>query len=484
MALTDRSAHPGVLNAPTGDRDTHPHVTAAIMILFLHHRYRSTGGEERAVGDLMWLVREHLGEDAELLERDSSRVPGPRRRRRSARRRSASRGGGASGAPHRRPDRARPQPASDARMALAGRCARRRRSGRPAPASVPAGVRDRGLLSRRRGMHALPRAQHAARRRAQLPRVTAPRHSPTAPGWRCGSGGWLAQVDAFVVPSRFAGDAAAASSAPRSTAPFVVPHVMPAEVAAASAVAGAAATRWSHRGWRPRRAWTSAIEACRVAGVRSSSPVTGPRRGGALERTARRTGGHARTGSPRVRFAAGSTKPSWRPAAPARASPSCRRGRPRRSGWPRPRRWPPDCRSPPRGSARCLSWCPMTGWRAPGDPGALAAVITRLRGDRAAGDASDRPRSRGHRAGDRRGRAGGGLRPRRSVSLSRPQTRLRSPPACSRRLRRDSTSAARTVYKSATSSIMRRVRDVTVRLSHCRRARGDRDVGMARSSPR
>ena len=42
------------------------------MILFLHNRYRTTGGEERAVEDLRWLVCEHLGEDAELLERDSS----------------------------------------------------------------------------------------------------------------------------------------------------------------------------------------------------------------------------------------------------------------------------------------------------------------------------------------------------------------------------------------------------------------------------
>ena len=46
------------------------------MILFLHHRYRSTGGEERAVQDLLWLVRERLGEDAELLARDSSRCWG------------------------------------------------------------------------------------------------------------------------------------------------------------------------------------------------------------------------------------------------------------------------------------------------------------------------------------------------------------------------------------------------------------------------
>jgi glycosyltransferase involved in cell wall biosynthesis len=42
------------------------------MVLFLHNRYRTTGGEERAVEDLMWLVREHLGEPAELLERDSA----------------------------------------------------------------------------------------------------------------------------------------------------------------------------------------------------------------------------------------------------------------------------------------------------------------------------------------------------------------------------------------------------------------------------
>ena len=41
------------------------------VILFLHNRYRTQGGEERAVSDLVWLVREHLDEPAELLERDS-----------------------------------------------------------------------------------------------------------------------------------------------------------------------------------------------------------------------------------------------------------------------------------------------------------------------------------------------------------------------------------------------------------------------------
>ncbi|HEY2283334.1 MAG TPA: glycosyltransferase family 4 protein [Solirubrobacteraceae bacterium] len=42
------------------------------MVLFLHNRYRTTGGEERTVEDLRWLVREHLREPAELLERDSA----------------------------------------------------------------------------------------------------------------------------------------------------------------------------------------------------------------------------------------------------------------------------------------------------------------------------------------------------------------------------------------------------------------------------
>ena len=44
------------------------------MVLFLHNRYRTTGGEERVVENLMWLVREHLGEPAELLARDSAEL--------------------------------------------------------------------------------------------------------------------------------------------------------------------------------------------------------------------------------------------------------------------------------------------------------------------------------------------------------------------------------------------------------------------------
>ncbi len=46
------------------------------MILFLHNRYRAPGGEERVVDDLRWLVREYLGEPAELLERGSGGATG------------------------------------------------------------------------------------------------------------------------------------------------------------------------------------------------------------------------------------------------------------------------------------------------------------------------------------------------------------------------------------------------------------------------
>jgi glycosyltransferase involved in cell wall biosynthesis len=42
------------------------------MVLFLHNRYRTTGGEERTVEDLLWLVRTHLHEPSELFARDSA----------------------------------------------------------------------------------------------------------------------------------------------------------------------------------------------------------------------------------------------------------------------------------------------------------------------------------------------------------------------------------------------------------------------------
>jgi glycosyltransferase involved in cell wall biosynthesis len=45
------------------------------MVLFLHHRYRISGGEERATRQLAEIVRAQLGEEVATLERDSARVP-------------------------------------------------------------------------------------------------------------------------------------------------------------------------------------------------------------------------------------------------------------------------------------------------------------------------------------------------------------------------------------------------------------------------
>jgi hypothetical protein len=42
------------------------------MVLFLHNRYRTSGGEERVVRELLSLVREQMDEHAELLTRESA----------------------------------------------------------------------------------------------------------------------------------------------------------------------------------------------------------------------------------------------------------------------------------------------------------------------------------------------------------------------------------------------------------------------------
>jgi glycosyltransferase involved in cell wall biosynthesis len=48
------------------------------MVLFLHNRYRTTGGEERVINELLALVRDRLGEPAEVLERDSAQLSSAR----------------------------------------------------------------------------------------------------------------------------------------------------------------------------------------------------------------------------------------------------------------------------------------------------------------------------------------------------------------------------------------------------------------------
>jgi glycosyltransferase involved in cell wall biosynthesis len=47
------------------------------VILHLHHRYRTLGGEEAAIAELRALTADRLGEETALLERDSARIGGP-----------------------------------------------------------------------------------------------------------------------------------------------------------------------------------------------------------------------------------------------------------------------------------------------------------------------------------------------------------------------------------------------------------------------
>ena len=71
------------------------------MILLLHNRYRVPGGEERAVEDLAWLIRTELGEEVELLERDSGTLAAREPPRTPSWCRAPSRSPGSSGSGRR-----------------------------------------------------------------------------------------------------------------------------------------------------------------------------------------------------------------------------------------------------------------------------------------------------------------------------------------------------------------------------------------------
>ncbi len=254
------------------------------MILFLHTRYRTTGGEERAVEDLMWLVRERLGEDAELLERESATL---------ARTRAAVgmlRGG---------------LEPSDVAHAV-------RRTG--------ARVVHAHNVNPTLGWRALAAAQSAGARvilhlhqyrlvcavgvcfthGADCTRCHA---RNTWPGVRLGCRGtgaeavvygaglalWqrrlAAHVDAFVVPSRAADVRLRELGAPvQSTPVHVLPHVVRAFASDASPVAGGPAILASRLA--AEKGVDVAIDACRFAGVPLVIAGDGPERA-ALEARAR-----------------------------------------------------------------------------------------------------------------------------------------------------------------------------------------------------
>ena len=270
------------------------------MVLFLHNRYRTTGGEERVVADLMWLVREHLGEPAQLLERDSG---------------------------------------SSARVAAAGALL----AGGVDPGQVEAAVRAgsarlvhahnlnpglgwRALAAARRAGAAVVLHLHNYRlvcavgvcftRGQECTRCHA---RNTAPGVlrNCrGSGAeaavygaalslWqrrlIAQADAVVVPSAFAHRRLRELGAPLGDVPVhvVAPPVRPAPAPAGESLAGPVGTApYALVAARlaPEKGVPVAIEACRQAGIALVVAGDGPLRG-ELERVA-----GARTSGPRVTF--------------------------------------------------------------------------------------------------------------------------------------------------------------------------------------
>jgi glycosyltransferase involved in cell wall biosynthesis len=252
------------------------------VILFLHNRYRSTGGEERAVEDLLWLVREHLHEDAELLGRDS----GSLRRIAGA---AAMLGGGL------RPEEvARAVRRTKARIVHTHNLNptfgwRALAAAREAGARVVAHLHQYRLVcavgvcftdgedcTRCHGRNTVPGVLHNCRGR----RGEAVVYAAALSLWQRRV---TAQVDAFIVPSRFAAARLRALGAPVGE-PYVVPHAIRATPHAIGATPPAPASRANggHALFAGRlsaeKGIDTAIEACRLAGIRLVLAGDGPER--------------------------------------------------------------------------------------------------------------------------------------------------------------------------------------------------------------
>jgi glycosyltransferase involved in cell wall biosynthesis len=238
------------------------------VILFLHARYRTTGGEERVVDDLLWLVRERLGEDAELVTRDSARLG-------RAQAAAGLLGGGLNPSEVARAVRrtgARVVHAHNLNPTLGWRALA---AAREAGARVVMHLHQYRLVcavgvcfthgedcTRCHGRNTWPGI-----------RLNCRGTGAEAAVYGAGLAMWqrrlAAQVDAFIVPSRFALARLHGLGAPLGPRPVhVLPHVI-REFASAPATAGAAgdapallATRLS-----PEKGVEVAIEACRRAGV-------------------------------------------------------------------------------------------------------------------------------------------------------------------------------------------------------------------------
>src|SRR3954464_23972 len=253
------------------------------VILFLHNRYRAPGGEERVVDDLVWLVREHLGEDAERLERDSAALG----------RAQAAAGMLAGGID---PDEvvravkrtgARVVHAHNVNPSLGWRALA---AARDAGAPVVLHLHNYRLVCavgpcfNSRGEDCIRCQGRDTRPGVRLNcRGTGPEALVYAAGLPLWQRRLVAQADAIVVPSRLAIDRLRALRAPLGATPIhVVPQVQRAFAAASSAARGEhalVAARLSRE-----KGVGVAVEACARAGlplvVAGDGPATGRRRRG------------------------------------------------------------------------------------------------------------------------------------------------------------------------------------------------------------
>jgi glycosyltransferase involved in cell wall biosynthesis len=233
------------------------------VILFLHNRYRVTGGEERAVENLMWLVRDRLGEDAELLERDSGSLG------RSAAARGLLRGGldAAAVASAVRQTGARVVHAHNIHPAFGWRALA---AAREAGARVVLQLHQYRLVcavgvcftageecTRCHARNTLPGVIHGCRGS----RVESVVYAAALARWQRRI---TESVDAIVVPSRFAAGRLRELGAPVGD-PYVVPHPLPA-IADRAAPLGDGYALFAGR-LEPEKGLDIAIAACRTANV-------------------------------------------------------------------------------------------------------------------------------------------------------------------------------------------------------------------------
>ena len=328
-------------------RAARPPERAAPLILLLHNRYRTPGGEERAVEDLAWLIRGELGEPAAVLERDSEAL-GPARAAPGC---SAAGCGPAAVGDAVRRSGARVLHAHNVQPRFGWRALA---AAREAGARVVLHLHNYRLVcaigtcftrgedcTRCHGRNTLP----GVRLNCRGSRAEAVVYGASLALWQRR----LAEsVDAFAVPSAFALGRLEELGAPLGGRARVIPSVQRPFAAASAAASGAlrAGRRAADAGEGLRRRDPGLRGGRRAArGGRRRAAARGA--AGAGRRRAVRRAGQRFASSPRLRA--------------RRRSPSSRRATPRSCRWPRWRRWPPGCRWSRRAPAGWRRRCPARG---------------------------------------------------------------------------------------------------------------------------